>query len=180
MGLMRFPLLFFTCCVLACVVMPSWAVHPRKTDLKNLGIVGNVKFDYARVLKVEPVYQTWHASHVEEQCDSSSLAEFSPDLVSGPESHRKISRIMELVKDLFGHHRTHALQAPPTAPTNTQRNCRIVEVPREFRRPIAYDVDYIYKGTKYRSRLPEDPGNLLPVRVLVTPYLNEHNFPPPR
>ncbi|HHW4680837.1 MAG TPA: hypothetical protein ACQGQX_05020, partial [Xylella taiwanensis] len=82
--------------------MPAWAVHPRKTDLKNLGIVGNVKFDYARVLKVEPVYQTWHASHVEERCDSSSLAEFSPDLVSGPDKHRKISRIMELVKDLFG------------------------------------------------------------------------------
>ena len=49
-------------------------------------------------------------------------------------------------------------------------DCRIVEVGREFRRPIAYDVDYVYKGTKYRSRLAEDPGNRLRVRVTVTPW----------
>ena len=29
--------------------------------------------------------------------------------------------------------------------------------------PIAYDVDYMYKGMKYRSRLPDDPGNRLRV-----------------
>ena len=51
------------------------------------------------------------------------------------------------------------------------RNCRIVEVGREFRRPIAYDVDYVWRGTKYRSRLPEDPGNRLRIRVSVTPEM---------
>ena len=35
----------------------------------------------------------------------------------------------------------------------------MVPVEREFRRLIAYDVDYVYKGDKYRSRLPYDPGN---------------------
>lgn len=50
-------------------------------------------------------------------------------------------------------------------------NCRVVPVEREFRRPIAYDVDYIYKGTKYRSRLAEDPGNRLRIRVSVAPYV---------
>ncbi|ACA11334.1 hypothetical protein LZ757_10365 [Xylella fastidiosa subsp. morus] len=178
MGLMRLPSLFFTCCVLASFVMPSWAAHPRKADLKNVGIVGNVKFDYAQVMKVAPVYQTWHASHVEEQCDPLPLTEVAPELDPGHDKHRKISRVMELVKGFFSNH--HTEQALPGASTNSQRNCRIVEVPRQFRRPIAYDVDYIYKGTKYRSRLPEDPGNRLPVRVLVTPYLSEHNFPPPR
>ncbi|MNU07500.1 hypothetical protein D3C72_2531200 [compost metagenome] len=44
-------------------------------------------------------------------------------------------------------------------------------VGREFRRPIAYDVDYVYKGTKYRSRLPEDPGNRLKIRVSITPWV---------
>ena len=42
---------------------------------------------------------------------------------------------------------------------------------REFRRPIAYDVDYVYKGMKYRSRLPDDPGNRLRVRVSVMPHV---------
>ena len=44
-------------------------------------------------------------------------------------------------------------------------------IQREFRRPIAFDVDYMYKGMKYRSRLPEDPGNRLRVRISVTPYV---------
>ena len=51
--------------------------------------------------------------------------------------------------------------------------CRIIEVGREFRRPIAYDVDYVYKGVKFRSRLPEDPGNRLKLRVSITPELGE-------
>ena len=50
-------------------------------------------------------------------------------------------------------------------------DCRLVPVQREFRRPIAFDVDYMYKGMKYRSRLPEDPGNRLRVRVSVTPWV---------
>lgn len=81
--------------------MPSWAAHPRKADLKNVGIVGNVKFDYAQVMKVAPVYQTWHASHVEEQCDPLPLTEVAPELDPGHDKHRKISRVMELVKGFF-------------------------------------------------------------------------------
>ena len=46
----------------------------------------------------------------------------------------------------------------------------MVQVDRQFQRPIDWDVDYVYKGTKYRSRLAEDPGNRLRVRVAVTPW----------
>lgn len=49
--------------------------------------------------------------------------------------------------------------------------CRTVRVPREFRRVIAYDVDYIHRGVKYRSRLPFDPGKRLQVKVSVVPVL---------
>ena len=54
----------------------------------------------------------------------------------------------------------------------TRRNCRTVRVPREYRRPVAYDVDYIHRGVKYRSRLPFDPGKRLRVKVMVTPDLD--------
>ena len=56
-------------------------------------------------------------------------------------------------------------------PDKAQENCEMIPVVREFRRPIAYDVDYVYRGTKYRSRLPYDPGNRLRVRVSVVPYI---------
>ncbi len=49
------------------------------------------------------------------------------------------------------------------------RQCRPVRVEREFKRPIAYDVDYIHRGVKYRSRIPYDPGKRLRLKVSVTP-----------
>jgi len=36
---------------------------------------------------------------------------------------------------------------------------------------VLYDVDYVLRGVKYRSRLPYDPGNRLQVRLSVTPVL---------
>ena len=47
--------------------------------------------------------------------------------------------------------------------------CRIVEVGREFRRPIAYDVDYMYRGSKFRTRMDRDPGNRLRIRISISP-----------
>lgn len=51
----------------------------------------------------------------------------------------------------------------------TNRNCRPTRMEREFQRPVAYDVEYIHRGVKYRSRLPVDPGKRLRVRISVTP-----------
>jgi uncharacterized protein YcfJ len=61
----------------------------------------------------------------------------------------------------------HPAEAAGVAPTN--RDCRPVRVERQFQRPVAYDVDYIHRGVKYRSRLPVDPGKRLRVRITVTP-----------
>ncbi len=83
--------------------------------------------------------------------------------------------MVDSVKGIFGGDDKGAQDEPvdaraPAAPPATGQNCRMVTVEREFRRPIAYDVDYIYKGTKYRNRLAEDPGNRLRIRVSVMPY----------
>lgn len=48
-------------------------------------------------------------------------------------------------------------------------HCRSVEVERLERRLTAYDIEYEYKGEKYMSRLPYDPGNRLRIRVAVMP-----------
>ncbi|MBP6748983.1 MAG: hypothetical protein KA144_05040 [Xanthomonadaceae bacterium] len=62
---------------------------------------------------------------------------------------------------------------PPRAGAGTPRpvKCRNVRVPKEFRRVIAYEVDYIHRGVKYRSRMPFDPGKRLLVKVSVMPIL---------
>lgn len=47
--------------------------------------------------------------------------------------------------------------------------CRIVQVDREERRLAGYDVEYQYKGEKYMSRLDNDPGNRVRIRISVVP-----------
>ncbi|ALN90855.1 hypothetical protein [Lysobacter gummosus] len=113
----------------------------------------NVRFDYAQVLRVTPVYQTLRATTVEQQCD--------PEPTGKADS--RLSRVVGAVREALGRERDPK--------PSTGENCRPVPVEREFRRPIAYDVDYVYKGSRFRSRLPEDPGNKLKVRVAVTPVI---------
>jgi uncharacterized protein YcfJ len=104
----------------------------------------NVRFDYAQVLRVTPVYQTLKANTVEQKCESDS----------------RLSRVVGAVKE-----------ALTREEKEQQDKCKPVTVEREYRRPIAYDVDYTYKGAKFRSRLAEDPGNRLRIRVSVTPVV---------
>jgi hypothetical protein len=131
-------------------------------------IVENVKFDYAQVLNVEPVFQTLRATRTEEHCEPVSTRTLAPVNVTGEEpveDKGRISRFWDSVRSMFkrsDEEEEPAAETPAPAPANNgpmlTRDCRIVPVGREFRRPIAYDVDYVYKGTKYRSRLPEDPA----------------------
>lgn len=117
----------------------------------------NVRTEYAQVLRAEPVYQVLHATSMVERCEQSTPVEDDGE-------RRGISRVVGAVKDVLTPDRD-----PPDG--STREDCRMVPVDREFRRPIAYDVDYIHKGVRYRSRLPHDPGNRVRVRVSVTPVV---------
>ena len=119
----------------------------------------NTRTGYAQVLRVEPVFQTLTATRMEQQCDGKVVAPKDPP--------RGLSRIVGAVKDAFTPSPDGEAEeaAPPPA------DCRLVPVEREFRRPIAYDVDYVYKGMKSRTRLPYDPGNRLRVQVSITPFV---------
>jgi uncharacterized protein YcfJ len=117
--------------------------------------VENVRVGYAQVLHVEPVYQTLRATAVEQDC--------TPDPVQAKPAGT-LSRMAQAVKGAI----TRDGNKP--AADKQQHDCRPTTVQRTYRTPIAYDVDYIYKGMKFRSRLASDPGNMLRVRVSVTPY----------
>ena len=111
----------------------------------------NVRFDYAQVLEVSPIYQTLRASRMERVCDTKQGAG------SG------LSKVVSAVKDRLSGATTREEREAGLS------NCRVAPVVREYRRPIAYDVDYAYKGSKFRTRLAQDPGNRLRVRVSITP-----------
>lgn len=163
-------------CLLVAGVSPVLA---QEADVRyRVVVVENVRYDYAQVLNVEPVFQTLRASRTEEHCEPVSTRTLAPVRVRGEEEKGRFSRFMDSVKGLFSRSEEGGDEAVEVVPQtgNTALltpECRIVEVGREFRRPIAYDVDYVYKGTKFRSRLPEDPGNRLKLRVSITPHLAE-------
>lgn len=113
----------------------------------------NVRYVYAQVLSVSPFYQTLTATRMEQQCDQTPAP---------PDDDSRLSRMVGVVKGALGRERTET-------EAEAERVCRAVLVERQFHRPIAYDVDYVYRGAKYRSRLAEDPGNRLRIRIGVTP-----------
>lgn len=135
----------------------------------------NVRVDYAQVLRVEPVYQTLRATRTEERCDSTPVVEVQAPREAREEGNA-FGRMVESVKGFFtgenNRSQPHQTVTPVTsAPPRADARCQLVQVDRQFQRPIAYDVDYVYKGTKYRSRLAEDPGNRLRIRISVMPYV---------
>lgn len=156
---LRLPPLFRYSVLLALLLTTQAAAQERVVQAEN------VRLDYAQVLSVEPVYQTLRASRTEQQCDDMPAP---PKVESGAkEAEGRWGRMMSSIRGMFSD------ESPEPEPSSEpiKVNCRAVPVEREFRRPIAYDVDYIYKGTKYRSRLAEDPGNRLRIRVSVAPYV---------
>ncbi|KAF1687698.1 hypothetical protein B1992_03325 [Pseudoxanthomonas broegbernensis] len=168
----KFPLLLLACCA----TWPAVAQQPAAPEDERIRVVPmeNVKIDYAQVLGVEPVYQTLRATRVEERCDSTPVIQVQPPAGEEEASPGVLSRMVDSVKGLFAREEPRRGADDGTAAVPPRgEGCRLVQVDRQFQRPIAYDVDYVYKGTKYRSRLAEDPGNRLRIRVSVTPWVGD-------
>ena len=141
---------------LPCLLLIATFAVPGHAQDRVVIQAENVRYDYAQVLRVTPVYQTLIATRVEEKCDQTPSPESEGD--------SRLSRMVGAVREVFTRD-----NAARDEGTEAAGNCRSVPVEREFQRPIAYDVDYLYKGAKFRSRLPEDPGNRLRIRVSITP-----------
>ena len=153
--------------LLAASAAPAMAQEVERSVIQ----VENVRMDYAQVMRVRPVYQTLHATRMEQRCKTPGGI-----VVVEPKDGEKgrFARFVEAVRDVL---------SPNEVPRTVDEvpadaiDCDVVQVEREFRRAIAYDVDYVYKGAKYRSRLPHDPGNHVRVRVSVTPVVGPVHDP---
>ena len=108
----------------------------------------NVRYDYAQVLSVRPVYQTLRTTSMEQVCDTRE-----------PAISATLARVMNAVRN-----RASAGDAAGDA-----KNCRMEPVVKEHRRTIAYDVDYMYRGAKFRTRMDRDPGYRLRIRIAIAP-----------
>ena len=109
----------------------------------------NVRYDYAQVLAVRPVYQTLRTTAMERVCDPRE-----------PAMSATLARVMSAVR----------IRGSDDKAAEEARNCRMEPVVKEHRRTIAYDVDYMYRGSKFRTRMDRDPGNRLRIRISITPH----------
>lgn len=165
--------------VVVCSGVVGMALAEEPEPAERTVVVENVRHDYAQVLNVEPVFQVLRATRTEEHCEPISTRTLDPvQVVVDEEEKGRLGRFWTSVRRIFGAEEQALELASDDADAEVvrrdpllTRNCRVVEVGREFRRPIAYDVDYVWRGTKYRSRLPEDPGNRLRIRISVTPVI---------
>ncbi len=131
-------------------LLPSPAAFAQDPAIEVVIPQENVRYDYAQVLAVDPVYQVLRTNRQERVCERAPQPAW-----------KGLARVVDSVKGSIGLSADEEAKAEP--------DCKLVPVTRDFRRPIAYDVDYVYKGSKYRTRMARDPGNRLRIRVSVTP-----------
>jgi len=114
-------------------------------------IEGTVRTEYAEVLRVEPVYLPVPPPD-DEAVQCASMLPLDP--MQTADSGTDI---------------------PPA-----ETDCIPLQSARTQTGPLVlYDVDYVLRGVKYRSRLPYDPGNRVQVQLSVTPLLPAEKQPPP-
>jgi uncharacterized protein YcfJ len=90
-----------------------------------------------------------------------------------------------VVGGLIGNQVDRSNAAPPSQVTEVERvpvernvqRCRTVQETREI--ASGYDVRYEYHGRQFTTRLPYDPGRMIPVRVDVAPVVDTPPPPPP-
>src|SRR3546814_14584123 len=144
-----FPLIL----LVACAALP---VRAQQTVIQ----IENVRTEYARVLRAEPVYQTLRATAMVEECEDAAPAD-------GGEPRRGLAQVVGAVKDALT---PNSDAAEPEAGEPPRAGCDVVPSEPEFRLPIAYDVDYFQHGVTLRHPTPYDPATRPRLPRAITPH----------
>lgn len=139
----------------------------------------NVSYGYAQVLRADEVVETVRTRVPEERCSNTEYRQSGNTTGSTVIGAIVGAAIGNQVGDGSGRRAATVAGAVAGGAIGNNiarqraeaesRGCQLVEVEREERQVVGYDVEYMYKGEKYMSRLPYDPGNRLRIRVSVTP-----------
>lgn len=149
----------------------------------------SVKFAYADVLRVDPVYETVRYREPREECHEQQVERIERgggdptggtivgaiiggvigSNVGSGNGRRAATAAGAVIGGAIGRDIDKNNGGPDRRYVGTEQRCRVVDVEREERRIAGYDVEYQFKGDVYMSRLAYDPGNKLRVRVAVSP-----------
>jgi len=151
-------------------------VHGAHAQTDSAPSEGNVRIEYAEVLRVEPVQVSEDACPAPPAPPAPRAALAAP----GGRSARNGNGAMLSLNAP----RPRPSAAPATPQTGSDETAQteiecLTDPDGEGAQQLFYDVDYILRGVKYRSRLPYDPGNRLQVQFSVTPLTSPESDPPP-
>jgi len=154
--------------------------------------LGSATYDRARVVDVDPIYETTRYSVPVEQCRDEQVAYAEPTYArrsaTGPilgaiiggalgnavGHHKRNKQVGTVVGAVLGGSigadisRRNSYQGSEVR-YRSERVCSVSNEIREEERLAGYDVTYAYGGTTYRTRMNRDPGDFIRVRVRVTP-----------
>jgi len=147
--------------------------------------------DTAQVLKVKPIYETVTTNHPREQCwnektrkrhhrhDNDSytgtvLGAIVGGVVGNQFGHNSGKKAMTVAGSLLGATIGHDLSRSNRHRDHRpgyryEQRCEIVDDYQSHEEMVAYRVKYRYKGRVYRTRMRNDPGDTIRVRVDLTP-----------
>ncbi len=152
------------------VTAPAWA-----------GAGGEVFYEYAPVMRTEPVYERVSVATPRRECSEEQV------YVPGPRSHTPVI-LGGILGGVLGHGMGHHSGVATAAGTllgasigrdvsldrragsyQTQERCSTRQVYRDEERIAGYRVTYHYHGQTYVTRTAEDPGDRIRIRVAMTP-----------
>lgn len=151
-----------------------------------------VRYDYAQVLRADPVYESVLVSEPYQECEEASeYRRVGPERASngsvggtvvgaviggvlgnqvGKGDGRTAATVGgAVIGGAIGNRVGAGASAGGYRGQIVQPACRTVVNQREERRIVGYDVEYRYRGDVFLSRLAYDPGTQLRVRVAVAP-----------
>lgn len=149
----------------------------------------NVSYGYAEVLRADPIYQRVIYREPEERCEDDVVYERVEGRTGGNTAGTVLGAIIggavgnqigsgsgraaatvggAVAGGVIGN-RTGGNRGDVYRGEEVRPGCRVVEVERESRELVGYEVEYRHKGDVYISRLNHDPGQRLQVRVAVSP-----------
>jgi uncharacterized protein YcfJ len=148
----------------------------------------NVRYVYADVLRVDPVYEHVRVSEPREECYDTEVRRSSGryenttagtivgaivggalgNTVGDGDGRRAATVAGAVIGGAVGRE-VDANNNRPSTYRDVETRCRVVESGYDERRITGYDVEYRYRGEVFFSRLGYDPGEKLRVRVSVEP-----------
>jgi len=150
-------------------------VQNAHAQTEAMPIEGNIRIEYAEVLRVEPVHSS---------ADTCPAPPAPPAPRAAMAAPGRAANGNGMMLSLNTGRSPSRPSAPPIAPQTTSDETTQPDAcaPQDSEGEVAqlmYDVDYILRGVKYRSRLPYDPGNRLQVQLSITPVMPPESDPPP-